>query len=456
ANGAAHLYFPEYDSPETNHGVATNLDGDRYDHLFAVVRTGQFRVEGMLGRRDKIVPNAAYGTTFGDPRNRNVDTRGYVDASYSGDIGSNTQLDIRAYYDAYRYWADFPYSEPGSQDTVQINDAAADWIAIEAVIGHRLGRHRVVAGTSGEYDVRLRQRNYYLDQPPFFDDNRHRVLAALFGEAELNLHPKFSVNLGGRMDWYSVFGAQPSPRVAAMYLPTSKTSLKYIYSTAFRAPDPYDLFYVDQIDITSQAGKLSPEQNRSHNLLVDHAFVPWFHISAGAFQTHLYRVIEEEVDPETDSTHFVNADSDRGHGIEIEAAAHRESGWSGRTSFSWSATKDGVTHQTVMNSPSHLAKLNGTAPITRYGALGLEMLYTGPQPNYAGIRIGSSFLTNATISTRSLHDWQLSAGCYNLFDRTWSTPTGPEVLPNATVQDGRTFRFRIVYRRSSERRWTGK
>jgi iron complex outermembrane receptor protein len=365
SNGAAHLYFPEYDSPETNNGVANDLDGDRYDHLFAVVRSGSFRIEGLFGRRDKIIPNASYGTAFGDPRNRDIDTRGYLDASYSRDLGPDTQLDLRAYYDAYRYWGEFPYSQSDStENLVQINDAVADWAGVEGVIGHRIGSHRLVGGASSEYNFRLNQRNYYAGQPPFLDDNRRRTLMSAFAEAELNLHPKFSINLGGRLDWYNSFGTQLSPRVAVMYLPTGRTSAKYIFSSAFRAPDPYDQFYVDEIDITAPGRNLSPEHLRSQNLLLDHAFAHWFHVAASAFQTHLHHVIEEKVDAATDSTYFVNGAGDAGHGLEIEGKIRRQSGWSARSSFTWMQTKDGITHRTVMNSPSTLFKFNGTAPIT--------------------------------------------------------------------------------------------
>jgi iron complex outermembrane receptor protein len=454
SNGAARLYFPEYSSPETNDGVAKNLDGDRFDHLFAVVRSGAFRVEGLFGKRDKIIPNASYGTVFADPRNRELDTRAYFDASYTTDLSSKTQLDVRVYYDAYRYWGVFPYASAETKKTsLQINDAAADWFGIEAVVGRSLGSHRVVAGLSSEYSFRLNQRNYYEGQQPFLDDNRHRTLAAAFGEAELNPHPRLSMNMGGRVDWYGSFGSQLSPRVAIMYLPTNGTSVKYIFSKAFRAPDPYDQFYVDEVDITAKAGNLVPEHSRSQNLLLDHAFSGWFRVSGGAFATDIDKVIREQFDVVDGSTHFVNGKVDKGQGVEVEEEIRREPGWSARSSLSWMKSTDGNTHQQLMNSPSRLFKLNGTLPITRRGMLGTELLYSGSQTNYARVPIASSFLTNMTLSTRSIRDWRIAASCYNVLDRAWATPTGPEVAPAATVQDGRTFRFRIEYRRSFERRW---
>jgi len=456
-NGAYHLFFPEFDSPQTNNGIATNLDGDRYDHGFAMIRRGQFRLEGLLGARDKIVPNAPYQTIFGDPANRTMDTRGYVDASYSHNFPANTQLDVRAYYDAYRFFGSYPYTNAGGTGrTVQINDAAADGVGIEAVVGHRMGASRIVAGAAGEHNFRINQRNYYAGQPPFLNDHRTLSLGAIFGEAELNPSKRFSFNLGGRVDWYDLYGSNLSPRVAAMYFPTATTSLKYIFSHAFRVPDPYDEFYVDEVDITATNKSLKPENINAHTFLVEHAFRPELHVMAGWFANSLNHVIKEEQDPATGNTHFANQVGDTGQGAEFELIAKYPAGWMARTSYTFEQTRQKQYGTTVMNSPSHLAKFNGVAPIKPGGFFATELLFTGPQPNFLGQRIPSSFLVNTTVSTRTFaNGLQFSASCYNLADRKWATPTGPELVQAATVQDGRTWRFRLTYRRSFERKWTG-
>ena len=458
SNGPSHLYFPEFDSPDTNNGIANDLDGDRYSHAFGMIRSGQFRLEGAFGVRDKIVPNAPYGTIFADPVNRTMDTRGYVDASYSHDFNANTQLDLRAYYDAYRFYGSYPYTNVnGPGRSVQINDAAADGIGIEAVVGQRLGRHRIVAGAAGEYNLRINQRNYYLGQPPFLDDHRSLRLAAVFGEAELNPSSQFSFNLGGRLDWYTLYGTSLSPRVAAMYFPTRATSLKYIFSHAFRAPDPYTEFYVDQIDLTATNKSLKPENINTQTLLFEHAFNNKLHLAATGFVNHLNQIIEEQEDPTTGDTHFTNGKGDSGRGAEIELIAKHSSGWSARTSYTFEETRQSTTGARVMNSPKHLAKFNGAAPLARVGFLGGEFLYTSAQANFLGRRISSSLLVNATFSTRTFwNGLQISTSCYNLLDRTWSTPTGPGIDQPATVQDGRTWRFRLTYRPGDRKKWSIK
>jgi iron complex outermembrane receptor protein len=450
SNGVPHLFFPEFAAPETNNGIADNLDGDRYDHAFAAIRSGQLRIEGLFSSRLKIVPNASYETTFNDPNNRSTDTRGYVDASYSKSFRPGADLDLRAYYDGYRFKGSYPYGKIGAPDrVVQINDAAADWIGFESVLGHKIGKHRIVVGATGEYNLRIDQRNYNLGQPSFLNDHRTPGLAAVFGEAELNLNPKFSVNLGGRIDWYSSFGIATSPRIALMYLPTSQTSLKYIYGHAFRAPDPYDEFYTDGTDITAQDTHLTAEDIESQTLLLEHSFAPWLHMTADLFQNDLDNVIREQLDPVTGLTSYMNEQGDRGRGLEVDFSAKNASGWSGSSSYTFEQAKEKKTGITIMNSPSNLAKLHIAAPVTRSGFIGLELLYTGVQQSYSGERVASSFLTNLTFSTKPTRSGlEFSTSCNNAFDRRWATPTGPESIEAATTQDGRTWRIRIAYRRS--------
>ena len=447
SNGASRLYIQSYDSPETNNGIAQNLDGDRYDHAFAAFRRGELQVEGLFGTRTKIVPTGSYGTNFNDPGNRSVDTRGYVDVSWTRNLRDGTDLDVRGYYDAYRYWASYPYGGMAAPDrSVQINDATADWVGVEAVLGQKLGRNRMVAGGAGEYNLRIRQRNYYQGQPPFLNDHRHPGLSAVFGEVELNPHPRLSVNLGGRIDHYSTFGAAASPRLAVMLFPSARTSVKYLLGEAFRAPDPYDEFYVDYIDIGVQGGNLKPETTRSQGVLVEHNLSDHVSVSGEVFQNDLDKVIEEQLDPASGLTHFVNATGDRGRGLDLEISARMPSGWSARGSYTAEQTTEKLTHTAVTNSPHALAKLNGTVPLPAHERLGVEFLYKGPQQSYLGTRVASSFLANATVSGSTRSGWSFSAGCYNLLNARWSTPTGPEIAGPATQQDGRMWRFRLDFR----------
>jgi hypothetical protein len=75
------------------------------------------------------------------------------------------------------------------------------------------------------------------------------------------------------------------------------------------------------------------------------------------------------------------------------------------------------------------------------------MLYASSQSSYRQMTVPSSFLTNVTFSTKPVWGgWELSASCYNVMNRRWLAPGGPEVLQAAIPQDGRTYRFQMTYR----------
>lgn len=149
-------------------------------------------------------------------------------------------------------------------------------------------------------------------------------------------------------------------------------------------------------------------------------------------------------------TRFVNVGRMTARGLEFEALAGRLSGFNLRASYTPTDARDPRTSSRVNNAPVHLAKLHGRAPIARKAVVGLELLYTSAQQSYKDSRISPSFLTNLTVSSRPLREhWEFSASCYNLFDRRWYSPAGQEHVQSGIEQDGRAFRFKVVYRFST-------
>jgi len=405
-------------------------------------------VQGLFASRGKIIPTASYETNFNDPANRTRDTRGYVDVSYLWNFSSGTTLDLRGYYDAYRFWGSYAYGALEAPDrAVQINDADADWTGVELVFGHNLGKHRLVLGTTAEYNLRVRQVNYYVGDSSFLDSHERPWFAAGFGELEFNLISKLTLNVGSRIDGYNTFGVALSPRVALMYLPNKRTSLKYIFGRGFRGPDPYDSYYVDQVDITSPSRHLRAEDLESHNVVLEHRVRPWLGMTVEGFYNNLDNVIEQQAEPDTGLVHFANGQGDRGRGLEFEVDGKHASGWTARASYTFLGTQERITGAALFNSPRQLAKGHATIPLTRAVFAGLELLYMGAQENYQFKQVASSLLTNVTLSTRPLWGgWQFSTSCYNAFNRAWSTPTGPDLVQPAVRQDGRGYRFKITYR----------
>jgi hypothetical protein len=134
-------------------------------------------------------------------------------------------------------------------------------------------------------------------------------------------------------------------------------------------------------------------------------------------------------------------------GLELEVEAERSSGLGARASYTATAASDDVTHTRELNSPVSMAKLNGTAPLSRHAFASLEVMYVGPMTDYLGTRVPSYVLPNITVNTNPLWGgWVFSSSMYNATNRRWYTPMGPGDPEDQIQEDGRTWRFKVTYR----------
>jgi iron complex outermembrane receptor protein len=330
---------------------------------------------------------------------------------------------------------------------VDFDSGNADWVGSELTLGHQIGAHRLTLGAQYEYSFRVDQK----DAAAAVNDHHTLWLAAVFGEMELHLTPEFTLHAGGRYDSFKDFGGAISPCFAAIYSPSPRTALKYVYGRAFRAPNAYESYYADDVALVAPQSPLHPENIQSHEVILEHSLSSWLSLTADGFYRRLSQLIDQRiVDPSTGLAQYVNSGGDSGRGIELELGAQRSSGLAARASYSLTEAVD-KAGQRLAASPLHLAKLNATLPIHAGTSFGAELLYASPQQSYWSTRIPSSFVTNVTLSTRPLWGgWLFSASCYNLFDRGWYSPTGLQFSFPAIQQDGRSVRLQITYRLGGE------
>jgi outer membrane receptor protein involved in Fe transport len=76
-----------------------------------------------------------------------------------------------------------------------------------------------------------------------------------------------------------------------------------------------------------------------------------------------------------------------------------------------------------------------------------ELLYASDRFTLLRHQTTKVWLLITTLYTRNLTPGlELSASIYNLFDQKYRTPGGAEHLQDSLMQDGRTFRFKFMYR----------
>jgi outer membrane receptor for ferrienterochelin and colicins len=101
SRGQQALYFPAFDNPASNNGIARNADDDEFHQFFANASWGHFTLHGVFGSRDKGIPTAAFGTVFNVTGTRTIDVHSYLDLQYERKLGRGWNLTNRTYFDLF-------------------------------------------------------------------------------------------------------------------------------------------------------------------------------------------------------------------------------------------------------------------------------------------------------------------------------------------------------------------
>ncbi|MDQ1831543.1 TonB-dependent receptor plug domain-containing protein [Massilia scottii] len=439
------LYFPEFDTPAQNHGVASGLDDERGQRFFARATHGAATLSLIHANRIKGIPTASYSQSFNDPRTATTDRQTYVNAAWRSEAGAVEQLKARLFWGQYDSFGDYVAADEAR--TLSHDGSSARWWGIDAsVVSTRLARHTVLAGIDLQRDYRLHQ--YSFDIAPFhsyLDDRRSARRAGLYLQDQVALGETVLLNLGLRYDRNSGSDGVWSPRAALIWNPLAATTVKAIYGSAFRSPNSFEKFYAfpGEGGQTGNPG-LCEERVRSAELALVQEFGENARVSVSAFRTALSNLIAPVELQELASVRFDNIGRLGARGVEIEYERGTLGGLSLRTSYSAIRVSDALGQP--VNAPASLAKLNLSAP------LGAGLWRGALEGQYVGARHGVSgtarryVVVNANLMrARLLPNLELSLGVTNLFDRAYADPASIEHRQRVIAQDGRRLRARLAY-----------
>ena len=450
SHGNNALFFPEFDTPATNNGVALNVDGDQFYNFLANLEYKDFSVQVLYGSRTKVIPTASFGTVFNDPRNRTTDAAGYFDLKYEHHFSDGWQMVSCLAYDQDSYHGTYVYddSQSGLPPYTLNQDLSSGERVTVALDASKIlfGKHRVTVGTETQANLKADQSNY--NQAPFalfLDDRRYYTVPAAYIQDEFSIRKGLILSAGLRWDHYYTFGSTENPRLGLIYSPRARTTFKLLYGTAFRAPNDYELYYAsppNQIPDPS----LKPETIRTTELVFEQYFASHAHFAIAGFYNDIRSLISQETTVDG-SLAFENGESVQSKGIDFELAGKWPNGWQGRLSYSLQESVDPRTGTTLSNSPSDLVKLNVSAPVVRRLLFGsLEGDYTSSVSSLENTRIAGFLVVNATVSTSELaHLVSISAGAYNLFNVRYADAVGSGLIENSIEQNGRTLRIKFTY-----------
>lgn len=438
------LYYPEFDTPDQNNGVAHGLDYDRAQYLFAKFAYQGFKISAGYGSRTKGVPTAPYQAIFNTPQSTS-DAHSFIDAKYRHAVTNGLEIASEVYWERYDYQSVGLYGQPpvGNVDGDKAIWYGAD---VHATVSS-VPRNKFVVGISALRDAARDQYNYNADPYQLIlDDRRSSNSVGLYAEDEIQLPWHFTLNAGVRIDHDSNAGTNVSPRLALNYKPTDVDTFKLLYGRAYRAPNAYELYYTIPVP-GGQLGNslLKPERIATTEFIYERAFGENAHATVSLFHYDVRDLITETPDP-SGVFIFENVNHATANGVELAYEQDVASIARIRASYSWQLARDSATGGVLQNSPRHLGKLNVTVPLLHNAArVGAELRCESARLAEAGSAAGYC-LGNVTIgSERLIPHADVSFSVYNVTDKRYADPAGPNFTQNVIPQQSRTFLFKLVY-----------
>lgn len=442
------LYYQEFDTPDQNNGVAEDGDRDRSGSLFAKYLWRELTLATSYIKRSKQIPTAPWGIAFNDPRNKSWDERAFVDLSLDHHFANDVGFVARLTYGYYQYWGNYAYfSDDFEESIINRDEVDGQWLSANFHVTKKFKKNMLIFGYDYTDNFTQYQKNYDTSGVVFLDDDRSSNNWGVFLQDEYSPLPDLNLVAGLRLDHFSTFGYTTNPRIALIYRPLEKTSLKYLFGKAFRAPSVYELYYNDGNESQKPNPDLQEETIQSHELVWEQLLGNFYTGTVTLYKYDVKEMISQTTDVD-DLLVFRNADEVDAYGVEAELSASFPTGISGRFSYAFQESDYVEGKQVWTNSPSHLAKFNISIPLVQSRLfVSVEEQYTGRTETFSRASSGNYFLTNATFFAPNIaDDIDLSASIFNLFDRKYGSPGSEEHRQDIIEQNGISFRLKLVCR----------
>lgn len=447
ARDGGDLYYPEFDTPGQNHGVAHRLDYDRAQNILVKGSLAGFSLEASHVDRTKGVPTASFGAAFDTP-NRTRDSESSVALNWNGQATPDVALaaQLMAGFSDYLGTGYYPHDD---RLVLNVDGSHARWYGASLTATMvMLPGQKIVAGIEVGRDARRDQFNYDTDpHTDLLDARGPATRSAVYVEDEIHLPAGFIVNAGLRYDDRNNPDiGRVSPRLAVLRKLSAVDTLKLIHGSAFRTPNAYEMYYA----LPGPGGQLGnpglrPERITTDEAVLDHALGNSGRVTLSVYRYAMRDLINQQVDADTGELVFRNIDHANARGAELAVEQHV--GFARlRASYAWQQARGGAGGP-LADSPRHLAKLDLVTPLPGSDArLGSELLCSSARLGELG-PVGGYCLANLTLTLpHVLRDTDLGLSVYNATAKRYADVAGPALIQNAVARDGRSVVAKLVTR----------
>jgi len=446
SDGVKNLYYPEFDDPSTNNGIAHGIDGERAQRLFAKAEMEGLTYAMGYVNRLKVIPTHRFSSLFNDPGLTSEESHFYNELKYNKSLDKDVQIEFKAFYHKYGNMAHFPYEDVLPR-YILFDEYGGDWFGGEAnIVTTEIDGHKIVLG--GEFQWDINQFLFARDKFGVYQNsNRSGMRSGLYLQDAISLTDKLVLNAGVRLDQHHMIEkAQVNPRIGLIWNPKESTTFKLLYGSAFRAPNVMERDY-DAFNSWTANPNNTEEHIKNYEGVVEWRSGDGVKLSGSVFYNQFTDVLSKDYESTHPTYHmFTNTGNMTSVGVELGAEKRWENGREVKVNYTHSEyTRHTGTSWGAVDSPKDVAKLRYAEPLFDDRAkLGMEGVFVGNRTTLYYSEEDPYYFANANLSAKDLFfGADFSLGVYNLFNSSVNMIGGPDVAQDVIPMNGRSFLFTV-------------
>jgi outer membrane receptor for ferrienterochelin and colicins len=441
----ADQYYPEYDTPATNNGIAHALDWEHGVSALGKLTWSDLTVQTGYRTYSKGIPTGQFGLLFNDPRTQAFSESMWGDVALQHEWNGSLNLSARLYTDRTHSVRTYPLVEGLAPFT---DDGKSSATGAELMLGWEpTSRVRLTLGTEDNFITTASYASPNLVGVETSDNAPYHVLSA-FAQSELQLLPSVMLVAGARMDRYSTVGNATTPRLALIVTPTGGTTVKLLYGEAFRAPSANQALLTAGVFVANPG--LAPERIATTEVDVQQRFGSAVLAGVSAYRYLLENLIDQSVESFA-VVKFVNLSSVEARGLEFYMELRPAEPVVAQLSYVLQGGANGQD-SALTNSPHQIANLGVTAHAADGLRGAVQLRYESGRRTLASTT--SPFLrTDTNVGYRPgpqsplsrFANAEIGLRVTNLFDTAYATPAGDGSRQDAIAANGRTVALHLEW-----------